>query len=227
MTTLTPFDPDTIPTRDHGYPAVCVKIRRTWHDVIRDLRAGAPWPNVDMGEDGPRFLAWLESEMDEAPERLDVFDEWAREDGWAEAKDEARERFAGLTVPYWSRIDVRDVSGVKVYSDGRSGGWLYVVGIGKPEHWGDVCRWCGGTPEDRGDGPPCPLSDYEVDPEQARIRDAWAAFASWAEARAQYCADEGVRLIYLNLWCVDGRPRPADMSAPTWREPVYSPGHYA
>lgn len=191
---------------EHGrtYPSVNVKVYRTWQDVIADQRRA--WAEdkcnpLDLADDGPAFLDWLESALweDDQCQSLDTWHQAACEQGWEDAADEAKELF-GITT---------------CYSAGRSGGHLIVAGIGTPEDWAR-CVHCGDQKNDHDD-------DYcgsSWTPDRESFA-KWATFATWAEDRARYVADEGVMLVYLNLW------ETKEGEVPEWVGPVHRSGYWS
>ena len=176
-------------------PTVNVKIRRGWDDVIRDYRKGEG--NIDLDPaDADAFLSWLEAALDEGDyfDRFYCWEEWAMEQAWDDATYEARERFG--------------YPDMKIWSDGRSGGWLYTDNLGSLETWERI-----------DDGP--------VPSDLAATIATWNEYAVWAAERAQYVADDGVMLVYLNVWQAEpGEPR-TDGSTPHWHPPVSRSGYWA
>jgi hypothetical protein len=171
------------------YPAANVKVRRSWHDAIRDARAGlGNLASVALDEDGVAFLDWLEAELDEGDswERFGWADEAARESGWEDATEYAREVFG--------RPDM------KVWSDGRSGGWLYTTDLGSLESWERI------------------ESGPYFDPD---VIAKWVEYEAWAEVAAQDVADTAVDIIYLNVW------ETKEGDVPEWNPPVSRAGFYA
>lgn len=63
-------------------------------------------------------------------------------DGFEQASDLAHETFSHDQASWLSLVSMSDTS-VKVYSAGRSGGWLYVLGIGDVDDWDAIAcnRW--------------------------------------------------------------------------------------
>ena len=165
MTTTTETEITMRRIGGRSYPAANVKVRRYVGDVIRDARNGEG--NLDLGSDADEFLNWLEAEMDTGDcwEKFGVWEEAAAEDGFDDAQEYLRDAFDRPTL--------------KVYSDGRSGGWLYTMDLGSEETW----EWIEAGPS-----------------EPADFAQKWADFEKWAEQRAQDCADEAVTLIYLSVW---------------------------
>lgn len=193
-TTDTPFDSVTVRSvGNRVYPAANVKIHRSWRDVIAAARRDDYDYDLCLGDDGPAFLDWLEAALDEddAWERFGCWDEAAQEQGWEDAQEYARDFFGRPTM--------------KVWSDGRSGGWLYTTDLGSVESWLLIDA-----------GPH--FADDEADREFA-IK--WAEYEAWATERAQFCADEAVTLLYLNVW--EGR----DSETPRWHPPVSRHGYWS
>ena len=149
------FRKDDITFHSDGYrgsrPAVNVKV----YDSLAE--GFAKW-QADEADPDPRYtVEWIETNLsDEARER---WFEAACESGWEDAQNDAEEVFG---------------RGVKVYGEGRSGGWLVVEGIDD-----DVSSW------------------------DAIAVSRWAKFARWARGTADYTMARMVDLIYYNrfdLW---------------------------
>ena len=107
-----------------GHPAVNIKIRSIRRDMERLL------PLSEGGDDHttpPEFtLKWIDQNMEEGHQS----ESWtiACEQGFEHAEEIAKELFG---------------ANVKVYQEGRSGGWLVVHGLGDVESWGpeDLEAW--------------------------------------------------------------------------------------
>lgn len=107
-----------------GRPAINVKVRGSGLDV-----QARGWKNFrEQNPDAPeRFnQAWLESNV--ADETQEFFWSDTCTQGFELAEEVAKELFGGH---------------VKVYSEGRSGGWLIVDGLPDVEHWNGsmVAKW--------------------------------------------------------------------------------------
>ena len=98
-------------------------------------KPGGKHPLHEFSDD-ETFWQWVEG-MEDEPGACDYPDgvfvqaeEIAREVGWEQAKEWAYE--------VWGSDQV------KVWSDGRSGGWLIVEGLGDVEDWDaiELSRWC-------------------------------------------------------------------------------------
>lgn len=122
--------------REHGrtYPTLNVKVHT--YPTAEDCAS------VRAELDGPADfdLDYLERFQDANPARYSQVYADVCSDGFRFAEERAREIFAPWATP----------SRVKVYSSGRSGGWLIVEGLpDNPETWGeklapgDVCEGCG------------------------------------------------------------------------------------
>ena len=177
------------------YPTVCVKIRRTWEDAISDSRKGEG--NLDLDpDDATAFLDWLQAELDGGDfyDRFYIWEEWAQEQAWEDATYEARERFG--------------FPDMKIWSDGRSGGWLYTDTLGSLESW--------------------ELIDYgPVPSDLAATIQTWNEYAEWAAERAQFVPDDAVGMVYLNVWQIEPGEARTDGSAPHWYPPVSRSGYWA
>lgn len=133
-----------------GEPMVNVKWSPYWRDIVRKFNGTKAVGRLgeytvhEFGDDA-EFWAWAEdlyeNHEDEAfhypacrHERMGAFliaDEIAREVGWELAQELADE--------VWEKTRYSP----KVYSAGRSGGWLVVTGLPDVEAWDaiDLARW--------------------------------------------------------------------------------------
>lgn len=160
-TTPVPTGPDDITTRyDRGTyrPALNVKV----YGSVRDLPASTFGDIVREYSDDPTLLAMSDEEIREATiaalERMsDRGVYWPEENasgqGWEDAQIAAEDLFGGQYA-------------VKVWADGRSGGWLVVDGLPDPtdeDAWHDEDE-----DHDRG--------------EWLDIAPVWAEFAGWCAA---------------------------------------------
>ena len=129
-------------------PAVNVKV----HDTL--AQGFAKWAKDEPDHD-PRFtVEWIEANLSD--ERQSDWFGLACESGYEDAENDAQE--------IWG-------SHVKVYSQGRSGGWAVVDGI-----------------------------DQDVDSWDAIKVSEWAKWAKWTRANADYTMARMVDLIYINVF---------------------------
>lgn len=99
-----------------GIPMINVK----WHPWMRDVIAKYRNDDHEFSGDEP-FWSWVEQIAHEYDhEGLELADQLARDCGWNYAQEEATEHFGPRA---------------KVYSEGRSGGWLVVHGLGSAHDW--------------------------------------------------------------------------------------------
>ena len=164
------FRKEDIETHAEGYsgpslPAVNVKVYRSM--TAKDV---AEANDMALGDD--RFtLEWIEENLDDRD-----MDTWFRatcEDGWENLHTDAEEVFG---------------TGVKVYAEGRSGGWAVVHGLPEVETWDTI------------------------------MVSKWAKFAKWARATADAVPEMMAELIAINVfeqWATeqDNPKRLADGSA--------------
>lgn len=120
---------DDVEVRQDG-PAVNVKVRGSLWDVKLPLElgqvsddGGKTWQTVTTADEFTHD--WIEENL---PERtVQAFYDMALEGGWEQLQSEAEDIFGD----------------VKVYSDGRSGGWAVVTGLPDVESWDAIAvgRW--------------------------------------------------------------------------------------
>ena len=108
-------------------PTINVKHHYWVRDIVREYRDNGHEFSGDT-----RFFDWVLEQYDNDGGQyggpLDIAGDIANECGWGDAKEVALEIFG-------DRADV--------YSEGRSGGWLVVGGIGDPDDWDlmDINAW--------------------------------------------------------------------------------------
>jgi hypothetical protein len=95
-----------------GRPMLDVKVWATRDDIERVARQASELAD-------PLFLEWLRNVATD--EQLESADSFARELGWEQATDDASNAFPNRSV--------------KVWSAGRSGGWLVVDGLPDVADW--------------------------------------------------------------------------------------------
>ena len=107
-----------------GHPAINVKVYSyPTPELARQVAE-------EHGEDPERFAAYVEREVERGyPSAYTAAEEFAVEDAYEMAQTEADEIFEEHTV--------------KLYSEGRSGGWLVVHGLPEIEDWDAVllAKW--------------------------------------------------------------------------------------
>lgn len=151
-----------------GVPAVNVKVPYGLPKLPLDLGSfsddgGATWK---VSETDPDFTAeWIDALGDR---HLNTWFEAACESGWEYLQELAVEVFG---------------AGVKVYSEGRSGGWAIVEGLTDFDSWDAV---------DLG---------------------RWRKFEALARAAAADIPRQMVELIYYNVWDADPEPDPVTVVA--------------
>lgn len=129
-------------------PAVNVKHSLYLPDLFRQFEAttarnrrGETYHVHEYGDDAG-FWAWLH-EIDDASDyaALDPADEYAREHCWEMAQKYADEIWDHL--PYRFGNGQEGTHPVKVWSEGRQGGWCVVDGLPPIEDWDaiDLARW--------------------------------------------------------------------------------------
>ena len=114
-----------------GLPMINVK-HHFWWDAICARYRGEGKPHECSDDED--FWDWADNLAEEASRGYNeshpfyAAEYWAREGGWETATEDAKEIFDDH---------------VQVYSEGRSGGWLVVHGIGTPDEWDteDMARW--------------------------------------------------------------------------------------
>lgn len=127
---------DVVTYYDSGrrYPAVNVKHHLWVPDLVKQFKGNG----THEFSDDEGFWAWLEELWDaDDYTTMDGPDEWARESCWEMAEELAVEIWGTgqRLLPYDWRIDSTYVGPVKVYSEGRQGGWCVVHGLPPVECW--------------------------------------------------------------------------------------------
>lgn len=120
---------------NNGYgdpvPTIKVKWYPFWPNIVKRFRGS---PDHEFGDDAD-FWEWAERQED-ADGAWDypngpfcIAMECSREDGWEQAQSDLEDIFSEYQI--------------KVWSDGRSGGWLIVEGLPDVESWDAimVARW--------------------------------------------------------------------------------------
>jgi hypothetical protein len=133
------YTKDDVCTHAEGYygpqhPAVNVKIYTAPNSVTLPLELGSSYPAghpelIEHHRTDERFThAWLEDLAANDPDMCNAIWEQACEDGFEQASELATDIFG----PF-----------VKTWAEGRSGGWLVVVGLPPVEEWDAVAlgRW--------------------------------------------------------------------------------------
>jgi hypothetical protein len=119
-------------------PAVNVKHHLWIPDLVRKYKGQG---NHEFSDDAG-FWAWVEEryEAQDHDNELDGPDEWARESCWELAQETADEVWDHLP---WRYGDKRETHPVKVWSEGRSGGWCVVEGLPDIDEWDAVAlaKW--------------------------------------------------------------------------------------
>lgn len=108
-----------------SHPALNIKVGNLWRDVER----AADEVCKDNGDEEPaRFKEWLHDVVWDHDEPFNSAWESARESVWEMIETDAADIFP---------------QSVKVYSEGRSGGWLVVHGLPDVEKWDAVlvAKW--------------------------------------------------------------------------------------
>lgn len=109
-------------------------------DEDHRFRPGGPYHVHEFGDDAG-FWEWLHSIEDEYDhEAFDWAEEFAREECWEQAQDDADQNWEHLPFRFG---DNRATHPVKVWQFGRSGGWLCVEGLPDVDEWDAiaVARW--------------------------------------------------------------------------------------
>lgn len=157
-------------------PMVNVKVRNTpytpdgWATLARQIAA-------DAGADAPEvesFARYVVALWEQEARLLgDTAWEIAIEQGWEALQRDAEECFG---------------PGVKVYSEGRQGGWCVVEGLGDVEAWDAVAlgKWARFSKWARGqaDGVPYAMVDFLYHNPWTVQREGQDAAREWIESRA-------------------------------------------
>lgn len=165
-----------------SYPALNIKV---YEDASKSIERMRVDEDARQGEDiSTAWLMWLEDELERHPERYNGW--W--DDVCASHFDDAKE----LAVELWGNVNV--------YSAGRSGGWLYITGMGTKEEWEAryvECAEC-----------EYPVSECECDEgwqaQDTSDLDKWPTYAEAVEAMVKSVPDAFIVTLYINDVMPDG-----------------------